>query len=210
MLYKKITLLLLAVMMVNLPACTAYREYVENKQQNWCELSDWYEVGYRDGSKGGSLDLFTKHTEICRKFSITPNQKLWEQGRIAGIDTQYCTEQQVRNFAKANRNFNYSLCSVDKQRTLRDIYKDEEKRIEIEKLLSEKEKSLKEVEHRLKTLNQESDANNRYANELKRELEKKRRDLAYDIFYIREKNGMCDSSASKELCRYYERISRGW
>ena len=80
-------------------------------------------------------------------------------------------------------------------------------------ILEEKEKAFKDVENRLQKLNSElstSNTDNRYAYELKRELEEKRRSLAYDIYYMRDKNGLCQSSSTQSLCRHYDRISRGW
>lgn len=214
--YKKIAILTMAVLMINLPACTLveqYEQYVANKQQRWCEQSDWYEVGYRDGGNGKAVSEFTRHASICQKFGITPDRMLWQKGHQTGIDTQYCTEENVRQLARKSYGFNDEYCPYGKQYALKHAYEDEKRRIEIEKLLEEKEKAFKDVENRLQKLNNElstSSTDNRYAYELKRELEEKRRSLAYDIYYMRDKNGLCQSSSAQSLCRHYDRISRGW
>lgn len=203
-------------LLFGLSGCTLvekYEQYVENKQHQWCMSANWYDVGQSDGANGQSQDAFGKYVGQCGKFGISPSQQLWEQGRKVGITTQYCTEKQVRNFAKREAEFNYALCSFDQRQRLIQVYAEEKQRVAVLKVLKSEERTLQDIESRIKQLDKEQPtdpAAKRYARELRLELEEKHRSLALKLYEMRKNNNMCTDYSDEIECNKYLCMYRGY
>lgn len=55
-----------------------------------CIAGDWYGIGVSDGSQGYSYARLGDHTQACASHGITPDARIYEQGRQQGL-RNYCT-----------------------------------------------------------------------------------------------------------------------
>jgi len=55
-----------------------------------CQTADWESIGYIDGTRGYSSGRIGDHVESCAKVDITPDRKLYEEGRNRGLE-EFCT-----------------------------------------------------------------------------------------------------------------------
>lgn len=58
--------------------------------ENECRTADWESIGYLDGTRGHNSGRIAEHSEACSKLAITPDRKLYEEGRNRGLE-EYCT-----------------------------------------------------------------------------------------------------------------------
>ena len=58
--------------------------------ENECLTADWESIGYLDGSRGYNSGRVGEHSEACAKVNITPDAKLYEEGRNRGLEV-FCT-----------------------------------------------------------------------------------------------------------------------
>lgn len=58
--------------------------------EDQCRTADWESIGYIDGSKGYTSGRIGEHSEACGKVGITPDRKLYEEGRGRGL-VEFCT-----------------------------------------------------------------------------------------------------------------------
>lgn len=55
-----------------------------------CLTADWESIGYRDGSRGYDAGRVASHGEACSEYSISPDRKEYEAGRLRGLEL-FCT-----------------------------------------------------------------------------------------------------------------------
>jgi hypothetical protein len=55
-----------------------------------CRTADWESVGYVDGTRGYNSGRIADHSEACAKVGVTPDRKLYEEGRNRGLE-EFCT-----------------------------------------------------------------------------------------------------------------------
>ncbi|HJV43600.1 DUF2799 domain-containing protein [Caulobacter sp.] len=59
--------------------------------QEECLRGDWRAVGYDDGASGHAMSRIDEHAKACLKTGVTPDIRLYAQGREEGL-VRYCTE----------------------------------------------------------------------------------------------------------------------
>lgn len=79
--------------------------------QNECLTADWESIGYIDGSKGYRSGRIADHTEACAKVGITPDEKLYEEGRGRGLEI-FCTARNGLRFGEQGSSY-AGVCPVD-------------------------------------------------------------------------------------------------
>lgn len=57
--------------------------------EDQCRTADWYDLGMRDGRNGYTQSRLAEHYEACAKHGIRPDERLYGDGRRAGLH-DYC------------------------------------------------------------------------------------------------------------------------
>ncbi len=55
-----------------------------------CRQANWFEIGQNDGTQGRTLAIFEDHVKSCKKASVVPDRREYEDGRNFGL-ARYCT-----------------------------------------------------------------------------------------------------------------------
>lgn len=76
-----------------------------------CELADWRAVGYEDGSRGRTTDVFARHRKACAKHEVAADFDDYQAGRQAGL-REYCKPE--RGYREGARGAQYQgVCPAD-------------------------------------------------------------------------------------------------
>jgi hypothetical protein len=85
-----------------------------------CELADWRAVGYEDGSRGRSSEVFASHRKNCAKHDVAPDFAAYQSGRESGL-REYC--QPAKGFREGARGAEYvGVCPADLENAFLDGY----------------------------------------------------------------------------------------
>ena len=85
-----------------------------------CEYADWRAVGYEDGSRGRTTDVFASHRKSCAKHEVAPDFAAYQSGREAGL-REYC--QPERGYREGERGADYlGVCPADLEASFYDSY----------------------------------------------------------------------------------------
>ena len=76
-----------------------------------CEKADYYELGYKDGKKGGSGERLGQLKDTCGSQGVTVNEDNFNYGRKVGL-TEYCDAGQAEKDAK--KGVTDSICLKEK------------------------------------------------------------------------------------------------
>ncbi|MDJ0926626.1 MAG: DUF2799 domain-containing protein [Gammaproteobacteria bacterium] len=87
---------------------------------NECELADWRAVGYEDGVRGRSSDVFGQYRRNCAKHEVAPDFAAYQAGRDAGL-REYC--QPANGYRIGSRGGEYhGVCPTDLEGGFYDSY----------------------------------------------------------------------------------------
>lgn len=85
-----------------------------------CATSDWYAIGFEDGSRGSTSDRFGDRRKACAKHGVTPNFQEYQAGRAEGL-VEYC--QPSRAFNLGSRGGQYrGVCASHNEGRFLDAY----------------------------------------------------------------------------------------
>jgi hypothetical protein len=76
-----------------------------------CRTADWESVGYIDGTRGYGIGRIADHSEACAKISITPDHKLYEEGRNRGLE-EFCTPRNGMRIGEQGSSYG-GVCPLD-------------------------------------------------------------------------------------------------
>lgn len=57
-----------------------------------CLVSNWYDVGYVDGTRGAPPDVIAEHRKACAEHGVAPDFQAYNDGRREGLQ-YYCRAQ---------------------------------------------------------------------------------------------------------------------
>lgn len=78
--------------------------------ENQCRTADWESIGYLDGTRGYNSGRIGEHSEACAKIGITPDRKLYEEGRVRGLE-EFCTGRNGVRIGEQGGSYN-GVCPV--------------------------------------------------------------------------------------------------
>lgn len=122
-----------------------------------CLMSDWYELGARDGAAGYSPERLAEHRQACAEYRIRPDREAYRAGWEEGI-RDYCTPQ--RGFSEGRKGGSYTgVCPQPLERAFvrqyqigRELYQQEQRIQELER-----ERDRRKEEHRKKDHRKDGD-----------------------------------------------------
>jgi hypothetical protein len=76
-----------------------------------CRTADWESVGYIDGTRGYTRGRIEEHSEACSKIGIAPDTKLYEEGRLRGLE-EFCTPRNGVRVGEQGRSYG-GVCPLD-------------------------------------------------------------------------------------------------
>jgi len=74
--------------------------------KNECLQADWYQLGYRDGSRGAPRSLFQKHYDACLEHAVYADREVYFNGREQGLAV-YCTYDSGFNQGRAGNRYQH-------------------------------------------------------------------------------------------------------
>ena len=74
--------------------------------KNECLQADWYQLGYRDGSRGAPRSLFQKHYDACLEHAVYADREVYFNGREQGLAV-YCTYDSGFNQGRAGKRYQH-------------------------------------------------------------------------------------------------------
>lgn len=85
-----------------------------------CAMSDWYAIGFEDGSRGYTSDRLGNHRKACAKHGVAPDFELYQSGREKGL-REFC--QPSRGFSLGAGGGRYNgVCPSDLEMHFIDAY----------------------------------------------------------------------------------------
>lgn len=105
-----------------------------------CETADWLELGYRDSSKGWSMDSFNTRKKDCSEWGTNADKDKYTAGFTAGLK-KFCTYDQGVEFGHRSGHYR-NQCPSDLEVEFLKGYrlgKAESERDALKKELDEKE-----------------------------------------------------------------------
>lgn len=91
-------LALLALVCTGLSGCASMNE-------SECEVANWRQVGYIDGTEGWPESRFADHQRACAKHGVTADLNTYRVGRIEGLRS-YCQPARGFQFGLDGRTYN--------------------------------------------------------------------------------------------------------
>jgi Protein of unknown function (DUF2799) len=79
--------------------------------ENECRTADWESIGYLDGTRGYNSGRIGDHVEACAKVGISPDRKLYEEGRNRGLE-EFCTGRNGVRVGEQGSTYS-GVCPVD-------------------------------------------------------------------------------------------------
>jgi hypothetical protein len=74
-----------------------------------CRLSDWYDIGFRDGRQGQPPDRINEHVKACAKHGTAPERERYLDGHFSGLES-YCTPHNGLAVGRSGHAY-YGVCS---------------------------------------------------------------------------------------------------
>lgn len=88
-----------------------------------CEAGQWQEIGYRDGARGRSHDVFLGlHDKACAKHGVSVDQTVYKQGYQVGV-ADFCQPPTGYRLGRNEENYNY-ICPAELERNFLVAYAD--------------------------------------------------------------------------------------
>jgi hypothetical protein len=86
-----------------------------------CELSDWYAIGFEDGSRGSTAEAISGRRKACARHGFGVDFDRYQDGREAGL-VAFCQPQ--RGFAVGSSGHRYQgVCPADLESEFLDAYR---------------------------------------------------------------------------------------
>jgi hypothetical protein len=105
---------LLAVLVIaSLGGCASLSE-------SECRMSDWFDIGFRDGRQGRPADRITEHVKACAKHGTAPERARYLDGHFAGLGS-YCTPHNGLAIGRAGNSY-HSVCVSHDERAFMSGY----------------------------------------------------------------------------------------
>lgn len=88
-----------------------------------CEAGQWQEIGYRDGARGRSHDVFLGlHDKACAKHGVNVDRSVYKQGYLVGV-ADFCQPPTGYRLGRNEENYNY-ICPAELERSFLVAYAD--------------------------------------------------------------------------------------
>lgn len=110
-----------------------------------CAVSDWYAVGFTDGSRGLSASQFESYRKDCAAHGVAPDFASYRSGRNGGL-REFCQPERAFDLGSQGRN-NPGVCPHDLRTQFADAFQSG-------RHLYELRSSLYQVERRLNLKNE--------------------------------------------------------
>lgn len=110
-----------------------------------CAVSDWYGVGFTDGSRGLSASQFESYRKDCAAHGVAPDFEQYRSGRNEGL-REFCQPERAFNLGSDGRS-NPGVCPHDLRDQFAEAYQSG-------RYLYDLRSSLYQVERRLNMKNQ--------------------------------------------------------
>ena len=78
-----------------------------------CVAADWYQIGYKDGTRGMTTSMLDSRASACTKFGVSLDRSSYMTGRDNGL-VEFCTPDQGYTKAQAKEEYNY-VCPANLQ-----------------------------------------------------------------------------------------------
>ncbi|MBV7434276.1 DUF2799 domain-containing protein [Cardiobacteriaceae bacterium TAE3-ERU3] len=154
----KLRISLRNIMRYTVPMCGVFFYGCATLSEKDCHLGRWYDIGFRDGSRGYSISRLADHRDACIEYAIEPNQEIWKQGWMEGLQ-HYCRAENAYEVGRTGEHFNMAVCS--NQNELEVAYQDGlriyETALEISELKQERAELVKNAKETLQSRQFESD-----------------------------------------------------
>lgn len=85
-----------------------------------CRLSDWYDIGFRDGRQGQPTDRINEHVQACARHGTAPDRERYLDGRFAGLES-YCTPHNGLAVGRSGHAY-YGVCARHEERAFMSGY----------------------------------------------------------------------------------------
>ena len=73
-----------------------------------CRMSDWYDIGFRDGRQGRPADRINEHVKACAEHGTVPERERYLDGHFAGLES-YCTPHNGLSVGRSGNAY-YGVC----------------------------------------------------------------------------------------------------
>jgi hypothetical protein len=79
-----------------------------------CLMSDWYDIGFRDGRQGRPTDRINQHVKACAEHGAAPERERYLDGHFAGLES-YCTPHNGLAVGRAGHSYAGVCASRDER-----------------------------------------------------------------------------------------------
>jgi hypothetical protein len=80
-----------------------------------CRMSDWYDIGFRDGRHGQPPDRINEHVKACAKHGTSPERERYLDGHFAGL-ASYCTPHNGLAVGRSGHAY-HGVCATQDERS---------------------------------------------------------------------------------------------
>lgn len=174
-----------------------------------CRTERWDNTGYQDGAQGQEMTNFERYVARCDTYNVNIRSQFptWDHHRQKGIVEVYCQADNIKKLADNQRPL-LDVCPSYLKDFATRLYQEQKDRQSAKTLIAKQEQEFAQLEQRLQDLTHQND---RYAHELRQELNIRYREKAKELHELKLRHDLCTQSPSDErLCQKYERISRGY
>lgn len=77
--------------------------------EDQCNVTDWQQLGFSDGSNGRAQTHVARHQEACTKFGVAVDVAAWQTGWNQGI-ASYCTFENGESIGSSGRFASPAVC----------------------------------------------------------------------------------------------------
>ncbi|MDH4047424.1 MAG: DUF2799 domain-containing protein [Gammaproteobacteria bacterium] len=85
-----------------------------------CATSDWYAIGFEDGSRGYTSSRLGDHRKACAKHGVTPDFEAYQTGRNEGL-VEFCQPSRGFNLGASGSQY-HGVCSAHREGQFLDAY----------------------------------------------------------------------------------------
>jgi hypothetical protein len=117
--------------------------------KNECLQADWYQLGYRDGSRGAPRSLFQKHYDACLEHAVYADRAVYFNGREEGLSI-YCTYDSGFNHGRAGNRYQH-VCPPDLESGFMAGYRSGQEIYQYESQLASLEHRLRSIESQIQS-----------------------------------------------------------
>lgn len=86
-----------------------------------CEVSDWYAVGFSDGSRGLSVSQFDRYRQDCSAHGVSPDLGAYRSGRDEGLQ-EFCQPERAFELGSQGRS-NPGVCPPELKADFADAFR---------------------------------------------------------------------------------------